>query len=184
MIRRPPRSTLFPYTTLFRSLSLRAAARSCAAWRFPGCAAASSRRIMKYMTINNRNVSFEDEKNVLDVIRKHGIELPTFCYHSELSTYGACRMCVVEDDKGKIFASCSEVPKDGMVIYTNTPKLQHHRKMILELLIASHCTDCTTCRTNGDCILLKLANQLGVNAVRSRSGAGQVSWCGVLPVRW
>ena len=121
---------------------------------------------MKYMTINNRNVSFEDEKNVLDVIRKHGIELPTFCYHSELSTYGACRMCVVEDDKGKIFASCSEVPKDGMVIYTNTPKLQHHRKMILELLIASHCTDCTTCRTNGDCILLKLANQLGVNYIR------------------
>ena len=54
---------------------------------------------MKYMTINNRNVNFEDEKNVLDVIRKHGIELPTFCYHSELSTYGACRMCMMKDDK-------------------------------------------------------------------------------------
>ncbi len=121
---------------------------------------------MKYMTINNRRVPFENEKNVLTVIRNAGIELPTFCYHSELSTYGACRMCIVEDDRGKIFASCSEEPKDGMVIYTNTPKLQHHRKMILELLLASHCTDCTTCRTNGACILLKLANQLGVNYVR------------------
>lgn len=121
---------------------------------------------MKYMTINNRKVAFDDEKNVLSVIRKAGIELPTFCYHSELSTYGACRMCVVEDEKGKIFASCSEVPKDGMVIYTNTPRLQHHRKMILELLLASHCSDCTTCRTNGACALLKLANQLGVNYVR------------------
>ena len=121
---------------------------------------------MKYMTINNRRVPFENEKNVLTVIRNAGIELPTFCYHSELSTYGACRMCIVEDDIGKIFASCSEEPKDGMVIYTNTPKLQHHRKMILELLLASHCTDCTTCRTNGACILLKLANQLGVNYVR------------------
>lgn len=128
---------------------------------------------MKYMTINNRKVSFEEEKNVLDVIRKHGIELPTFCYHSELSTYGACRMCVVEDDRGKIFASCSEVPKDGMVIYTNTPKLQHHRKMILELLIASHCTDCTTCRTNGDCILLRLSNQLGVNYIRFKNDKEQ-----------
>ena len=118
------------------------------------------------MTINNRRVPFENEKNVLTVIRNAGIELPTFCYHSELSTYGACRMCIVEDDRGKIFASCSEEPKDGMVIYTNTPKLQHHRKMILELLLASHCTDCTTCRTNGACILLKLANQLGVNYVR------------------
>lgn len=121
---------------------------------------------MKYMTINNRKVPFDDEKNVLSVIRKAGINLPTFCYHSELSTYGACRMCVVEDDKGKIFASCSEVPRDGMVIYTNTPRLQHHRKLILELLLSSHCRDCTTCRENGVCTLQKLARQLGVDAVR------------------
>ena len=42
---------------------------------------------MGYMTINNRRVAFTDEKNVLSVIRKSGIDLPTFCYHSELSTY-------------------------------------------------------------------------------------------------
>ena len=121
---------------------------------------------MKYMTINNRKVEFDDEKNVLSVIRRAGIDLPTFCYHSELSTYGACRMCVVEDERGKVFASCSETPRDGMVIYTNTPRLQHHRKMILELLLASHCRDCTTCKKNGDCTLQRLAHQLGVNRVR------------------
>lgn len=121
---------------------------------------------MKYMTINNRKVAFDDEQNVLSVIRKSGINLPTFCYHSELSTYGACRMCVVEDDRGRIFASCSEVPKDGMVVYTNTPRLQHHRKMILELLLSSHCRDCTTCRKNGDCTLQNLAKQLGVGYIR------------------
>ena len=121
---------------------------------------------MKYITINNRKVPFEDEKNLLSGIRKAGIELPTFCYHSELSTYGACRMCVVEDDRGRILASCSEVPRDGMVVYTNTPKLQHHRKLILELLLASHCRDCTTCRSNGVCTLQKLARQLGVDTVR------------------
>ncbi|MBQ2282564.1 MAG: (2Fe-2S)-binding protein [Agathobacter sp.] len=121
---------------------------------------------MKYITINNRKVPLEGEKNLLSVIRKAGIDLPTFCYHSELSTYGACRMCVVEDDRGKVFASCSEVPKEGMVIYTNTPKLQHHRKLILELLLASHCRDCTTCRANGTCELQKLATQLGVDRVR------------------
>lgn len=121
---------------------------------------------MKYITINNRKVPLEGEKNLLSVIRKAGIDLPTFCYHSELSTYGACRMCVVEDERGKVFASCSEVPKEGMVIYTNTPKLQHHRKLILELLLASHCRDCTTCRANGTCELQKLATQLGVDRVR------------------
>lgn len=121
---------------------------------------------MKYITINNRKVPFEDEKNLLSVIRKAGIDLPTFCYHSELSTYGACRMCVVEDDRGRVMASCSEVPRDGMVIYTNTPKLHHHRKLVLELMLASHCRDCTTCRENGNCTLQKLAQQLGVNNVR------------------
>lgn len=121
---------------------------------------------MGYMTINNRRVAFTDEKNVLSVIRKSGIDLPTFCYHSELSTYGACRMCVVEDDRGKIFASCSEVPRDGMVIYTHTPRLQHHRKMILELLLSSHCRDCTTCTENGVCTLQTLSRQLGTDEVR------------------
>ncbi len=129
---------------------------------------------MKYMTINNRKVAFDDEKNVLSVLRKAGIDLPTFCYHSELSTYGACRMCVVEDDRGRVFASCSEVPRDGMVIYTNTPRLQHHRKMILELLLASHCTDCATCKKNGNCSLQKLSQQLGVSYIRFENNKPQV----------
>lgn len=129
---------------------------------------------MKYLTVNNRKIAFDHEKNLLSVIRKAGINLPTFCYHSELSTYGACRLCVVEDDRGRVFASCSEVPRDGMVIYTNTPKLQHHRKMILELLLASHCRECTTCHTNGECQLQKLAQQLGVSYIRFQNTKEQV----------
>ena len=129
---------------------------------------------MSYMTINNRRVTFTNERNVLSVIRKSGIDLPTFCYHSELSTYGACRMCVVEDDRGKIFASCSEVPRDGMVIYTNTPRLQHHRKMIIELLLASHCRDCTTCAKNGVCTMQKLSRQLGITNVRFENNKKQL----------
>lgn len=121
---------------------------------------------IKYMTVNNRKVSFTDEKNILTVLRKNGINLPTFCYHSELSTYGACRMCVVEDDRGRIFASCSETPRDGMVLFTNTPRLAHHRRMILELLLSSHCRDCTLCHANGKCTLQKLAFQLGVKHIR------------------
>ena len=73
---------------------------------------------MDYITIDSKKVPIEGEKNVLSLIRKAGIDLPTFCYHSELSIYGACRMCVVEDDRGRIFASCSEQPRAGMVIYT------------------------------------------------------------------
>ena len=121
---------------------------------------------MKYMTINNRKVAFDDEKNVLSVIRKAGINLPTFCYHSELSTYGACRMCVVEDERGGIIASCSTPPKNKMVIKTNTGRLHDYRKMILELLLAAHCRDCTTCIKSGECQLQALAHRMGVTTVR------------------
>ena len=100
---------------------------------------------MGTMTIDGRKVEFTDEKNVLTVIRKAGINIPTLCYHSEVSTFGACRLCTVEDDRGRTFASCSEEPRDGMVIYTNTGKLKKYRKLIIELLLASHCRDCTTC---------------------------------------
>lgn len=121
---------------------------------------------MDYITIDSKCVPIEGEKNVLSLIRKAGIALPTFCYHSELSIYGACRMCVVEDERGRIFASCSEQPKAGMVIYTNTKKIQHYRRLIIELLLSSHCRDCTTCHKNGMCELQSLAYRVGVHAVR------------------
>ena len=118
------------------------------------------------MYIDGIRVPFDGEKNVLAVIRKAGINMPTFCYYSELSTFGACRMCVVEDERGKIDASCSMEPKDGMKIRTNTARLLKHRKMILELLLASHCRDCTTCVKSGKCHLQDLAQQFGIRKVR------------------
>ena len=118
------------------------------------------------MYIDDQRVEFDGEKNVLSVIRKAGIEIPTFCYYSELSVYGACRMCVVENEWGGIEASCSMLPRDGMKIKTNTLKLRKHRKMILELLLAAHCRDCTTCDKNGKCKLQELSKQYGITRVR------------------
>lgn len=121
---------------------------------------------MGIMTIDEQAIEFTDEPNVLSVIRKAGIDIPTLCYHSELSIYGACRLCTVEDDRGKTFASCSEKPRDGMIIYTNTPRLMRYRKLILELLLAAHCRDCTTCIKSGECHLQELAHRMGVHEIR------------------
>ena len=121
---------------------------------------------MGTMTIDGRKVEFTDEKNVLTVIRKAGINIPTLCYHSEVSTFGACRLCTVEDDRGRTFASCSEEPRDGMVIYTNSGKIKKYRKLIVELLLAAHCRDCTTCVKSGECVLQELAHRLGVHNIR------------------
>ena len=129
---------------------------------------------MDYMTIDGRCVPIEGEKNILAVIRKAGIDLPTFCYHSELSVYGACRMCVVEDDRGRIFASCSEQPRAGMVIKTNSTKIRKYRKLIIELLLASHCRDCTVCTRNGNCELQNIAFKVGIHSVRFPNNREQV----------
>lgn len=76
----------------------------------------------KYMIIDGNRVAFDTEPNILTLVRKAGIDLPTFCYYSDLSIYGACRMCVVEDEWGDIIASCSTPPKDKMEV---KPTLQN-----------------------------------------------------------
>lgn len=119
-----------------------------------------------YMIIDGIPVEINGEKNLLELIRKVGIKLPTFCYHSELSVYGACRMCMVETEKGGLEAACSTPPREGMEIRTNTERLRKYRKNILELLLANHCRDCTTCNNNGKCKLQDLAMRFNIQGVR------------------
>ena len=120
----------------------------------------------EFMIIDNIPVAINGEKNLLELIRKAGIELPTFCYYSELSVYGACRMCMVENKWGGMEAACSTPPRNGMEIYTNTPRLRKYRKMILELLLSNHCGECTTCDKNGKCKLQELAARFDIHRVR------------------
>ena len=120
----------------------------------------------KYMTIDGIPVAIEGEKNLLELINKTGIQIPTFCYHSELSVYGACRMCIVENERGGLEAACSTPPREGMVIKTNTERVRRYRKNILELLLANHCRDCTTCENNSKCKLQDLAKRYNIEGVR------------------
>lgn len=120
----------------------------------------------QFMLIDDIPVEINGEKNILELVRKAGIDLPTLCYYSELSVYGACRMCMVENKWGGMEAACSTPPKANMEIYTNTPKLRKYKKMILELLLAAHCRDCTTCEKSGQCKLQELAKQFGITKVR------------------
>lgn len=125
----------------------------------------------QYITVDGIPVEIEGEKNLLEVLRKVGIKLPTFCYHSDLSIYGACRMCMVENEKGGLEAACSTPPRDGMVIKTNTERLRRYRKNILELILANHCRDCTTCENNSNCKLQDLAMRFNIEGVRFPNSA-------------
>lgn len=118
------------------------------------------------VTIDGQIIEINGAKNILELARRSGIELPTFCYHSELSIYGACRLCMVEVERMGLVASCSTPPADGMIIYTSTERVRRLRRMIIELLLANHDRECPTCGKSTVCKLQKLAKQFGVNKVR------------------
>lgn len=120
----------------------------------------------EYMYVDGIPVAINGEKNMLQVIRKTGVKLPTFCYHTDLSIYGACRMCMVEDERGNLYTACSTPPRAGMSIKTNTARLRKYRKNILELLLANHCRDCTICANNKSCKLQDLAVRFNIEGVR------------------
>ena len=120
----------------------------------------------KTLTLNGREVVFGDERNLLEVIRGAGIDLPTFCYHSKLSIYGACRLCIVEVEGRGVMASCSTKPAPGMVIHTDTKEIREMRKINVELLLANHKRECPSCSRSSNCSLQDLARRLGVEEIR------------------
>ena len=125
-----------------------------------------SKEEKKTLTIDGLIVEIEGERNLLEIIRKVGIDLPTFCYHSDLSVYGACRLCLVEVAGRGIMASCSTSPEPDMIIRTNTAEIRQMRKINLELLLANHDRECPSCSRSNNCTLQNLARQLGVEEVR------------------
>lgn len=120
----------------------------------------------KTLFINNQEVEFTDEKTVLEVIRNNGFNVPTFCDRPELSQFGACRMCVVEQEGRGIQASCTMPPRAGIKIFTHSAKVRKIRKTILELLLANHDRECTTCEKSGNCDLQRYAEEYDVRSIK------------------
>ncbi|WP_371805515.1 NADH-dependent [FeFe] hydrogenase, group A6 [Candidatus Lokiarchaeum ossiferum] len=112
----------------------------------------------KTITIDGQTIVLEKTKTILEVAREQGIYIPVLCYLKEVTPTGSCRMCVVEvEGIPRPVPACSTAVSDGMIIKTNTPRIQLIRKTIVELLIANHPMDCLYCVRNGDCELQELA---------------------------
>lgn len=120
----------------------------------------------KTLFIDGREVAFSDEPNLLEVIRKAGLNVPTFCYRPDLTSFGACRMCVVEIEGRGIQSSCTMPPEAGLKIHLNTEKVRKIRKTVLELLLANHKCECLTCDKSGSCELQKYAMEYGITEIR------------------
>lgn len=106
--------------------------------------------------INHRQYQAHPGQTILDLAQANEIDIPTLCYHPQLTIVGACRLCVVECDN-RLVASCTTPVRDGMEILTDSEKVIASRKTIVDLLLSDHPLDCLTCEANGNCRLQDLA---------------------------
>ena len=118
------------------------------------------------ITLNGVEVSGYAGTTILDLARESGVYIPTLCYDPNLASTGACRLCLVEDERsGALHASCVTPIAPGMTVNTNSPRVVEHRKKILELMLASHPDSCLVCDKGNRCQLRKLAAEMGIGLV-------------------
>lgn len=127
---------------------------------------------MIHLTINNMPVQVEKGTTVLEAAKQLNIKIPTLC-HLDLADFKivnesvSCRVCVVEEvGRSKMVAACSTPCREGMNIRTDTIKVIRARRMMIELLLSNHPTDCLVCAKNGECELQTLAADAGVRSIR------------------
>ena len=124
---------------------------------------------MATITIDGIQLNVPDNQNVLDCALDAGIYIPHLCHHPDLPENGSCRMCIVEvDGQEGVTQSCTLKAKDGLVIRTKSEQLSKLRTLALELLLAGHPEDCSTCPKYGNCELQTLIQYIGANNARMR----------------
>ena len=122
---------------------------------------------MPKLKVNDIDIEVEDGLTVLQACEQAGAEIPRFCYHEKLSIAGNCRMCLVEMEKSpKPIASCAMPAAEGMVIKTNTEKVEKARKGVMEFLLANHPLDCPVCDQGGECDLQDQSMFYGIDKSR------------------
>ncbi|GAI86907.1 unnamed protein product, partial [marine sediment metagenome] len=119
------------------------------------------------LTINGKQVKGKEGDTVLEICQANGIDVPTLCHLEGLSDVGACRMCVVEIERERNpVPACTYPARDGLVVETNTERLEKYRRLILELIFTERNHFCMFCEQSGDCELQKLAYRYQMDNVR------------------
>ena len=112
------------------------------------------------LTIDGRNIEVPEGTTILQAAAKLNIDIPTLCYLKEINEIGDCRMCLVEVEGKRGFAtSCIQKAEDGMVVHTKTPEILEARKTMLDLILSNHHQDCDNCVRKENCELQDLIKQ-------------------------
>lgn len=118
---------------------------------------------MVNLTIDGKLISVKENTTIMEAADQNGITIPSLCYLKGINEIAACRVCVVElEGKERLITACNNVAEEGMVVYTNSPKVRNHRRNTVELLLSQHDCMCVTCMRSGNCSLQKIANDLDI----------------------
>ena len=121
---------------------------------------------MVTLTIDGIEVKAPEGSTILEAAKIAGIDVPTLCFLKDINEVGDCRMCIVEVEGRKGFAtSCIQKVEEGMVVHTHTPNVLEARRVILDLILSSHNRTCLTCVRNGNCELQTLAEKFGMTEI-------------------
>ena len=118
------------------------------------------------LKIDDKEVKAKEGTTILQAAKQVGIDIPTLCFLKDINEVGDCRMCIVEVEGRKGFAtSCIQKVEEGMIVYTHSPAVMEARRVILDLILSNHHRDCLTCSRNGNCELQALAVKFNVQHV-------------------
>lgn len=118
---------------------------------------------MVHLTINGKDISAEEGVTIFEAAKQNSITIPSLCNFENIHSIGSCRICVVEVEGAKTLqASCVTPVREGMVVHTNSKIVRDARKVLYELLLSDHDTDCLFCNRNQHCELQRLGRQLGI----------------------
>lgn len=118
---------------------------------------------MVNLTIDGRAVSVSEGTTIMKAAASVGIMIPHLCFLEGINEIGACKVCVVEmQGKVKLITACNNPVEEGMVLFTNSPKVRSVRRTNVELILSQHDCSCATCVRSGNCNLQKIANDLGI----------------------
>ena len=132
---------------------------------------------MVNVTINGKPIAVEKGTTILDAATANGIMIPTLCFLKDINEIGACRICVVEiEGMERLAAACNNTVEEGMVIYTNSPKVMASRKSTLELILSEHEYSCATCTRCGNCRLQALAEEFGLSTDIYKKKVRKIKW--------
>ncbi len=117
-------------------------------------------------SINEQQFEIDKRATIMEVALENNIYIPHLCYNADLVPSGVCRLCIVEIDDEKLVLACRTLAEDGMIVKTNTPKIDATIRPIVELIIADHHFTCRECPANGKCMLQKIMAHLHIDRRR------------------